>query len=397
MMKILFLTKYYPGSLSKRCSAISKIGLDWAGHNLATAMIRGFRENGAQLQVVNVPQMGSFPPFSRRPMVPAYAEEGVESLAYLNVSYVKRWDSNRRLLHYASRWCAGGGDEQRVVLFYNFEHLGILRQLKHRFPDIRVVLLVTDLPEYMNTRQSLALRINNHISPITRQGSGDHFKVIDGYILLAPDMASRLPVSGKPWLLMEGIYNDEAPKTLQEKRPERIIMYAGNLGRRYGIDRLLDAFALISDSNYRLWIRGNGEMEEEVKARALRDNRITYLAPMSRKSLTERLQQATVMVNPVASTEEFTRYFFPSKTLEYMASGSPTLMCHLACMPSEYDDHLFYFDDESAEGMARRLREVCELPQEELNAFGQAAREFIYREKAPEPQMWRVINFLKSL
>ncbi len=397
-MKILFLPKCYPGPLARQCGAISKIGLDWAGHNLATAMMRGFRDNGADVRVVNVPQMGSFPPFSKRPTVPAYVGDGVESLSYWNVSYVKRWDCNRRLLRAADRWCGeDGGDGRHVVLFYNFEHLGIVTQLKRRHPELRVVLLVTDLPEYMNTRRSLALRLNDLVSPISRQSRGDHFQLIDGYVLLAPGMADRLPIGQKPWLLMEGIYNDETERAEVEKASERVIMYTGNLGRRYGIGRLLDAFSLIPDPNYRRWVRGNGEMDQEVKARSLRGRRIVCLAPMSRKELVERQQQATVMVNPVASTEEFTHYFFPSKTLEYMASGSPTLMAHLACMPDEYAAHLCYFPDANPEGMARTLREVCEWPDERRRQFGEDARQFILERKSPRAQMARVIRFLEKI
>lgn len=51
-MNILFLSKYYPGDLPSRCSAISKIGLDWAAHNLCTAIIKGFQGNDNHISAI---------------------------------------------------------------------------------------------------------------------------------------------------------------------------------------------------------------------------------------------------------------------------------------------------------------------------------------------------------
>ena len=103
------------------------------------------------------------------------------------------------------------------------------------------------------------------------------------------------------------------------------------------------------------------------------------------------------MVNPVKSSEEFTRFFFPSKTLEYLASGTPTLMAHLKCMPNDYKQYLYYFDNESAEGMAKRIVEICEKPSDELKNFGKSASNFINKYKTPKPQVEKIISFLKQL
>lgn len=46
---------------------------------------------------------------------------------------------------------------------------------------------------------------------------------------------------------MEGIYNDEENVDSIERDKEKVIMYTGNLGARYGIITLLDAFAKIND------------------------------------------------------------------------------------------------------------------------------------------------------
>jgi glycosyltransferase involved in cell wall biosynthesis len=58
---------------------------------------------------------------------------------------------------------------------------------------------------------------------------------------------------------MEGIYNTNDNVTNVPKEPYKTILYSGNLGKRYGILNLLEAFAKISSPNFRLWLCGNGE------------------------------------------------------------------------------------------------------------------------------------------
>ena len=172
--------------------------------------------------------------------------------------------------------------------------------------------------------------------------------------------------------------------------------YTGNLGSRYGIPDLLKAFMMIDDPDYRLWIRGNGECECLVKECAKQDSRIKYFDKMSRKELTNLQQRATIMINPVHSSEEFSHYFFPSKTLEYLASGTPTLMSRLSCMPPEYENHLFYFEDESVQGMSNRIKEICEKSKSELNDFGLKASMFIKDKKSPKVQIKKIMDFYNT-
>ena len=109
----------------------------------------------------------------------------------------------------------------------------------------------------------------------------------------------------------------------------------------------------------------------------------------------EEKKKATVLVNPRHSNEEYTKYSFPSKTMEYMASGTPTLMAPLKCVPQEYIKHLFFFEDESVDGMKRKLEEICSKSQEELNSFGSAASDFILHNKTSKIQTGRVVEMIK--
>ncbi len=395
-MNVLFISQYYPQSIVWKCQTISKIGLNWAAHNLSQAIIRGFEICQQDFHVLNVAPMGSFPAFAKSLRVPGCEENNVQSLSYVNVAYYKRKDTYRKVEQAALAWCRKV-EGKKLFFFYSFNYLNSIIRIKETFPDVKAVLLVTDLPEYRMHENKFHSQLNELLSPEKKAREGEKFNYVDGYVLLASRMRERLPMGEKPWLLMEGIYNDEAALDKSTKDPHKVLMYTGNLGARYGIQVLLDAFRLIEDSDYRLWVRGNGELTSLVKERAQEDSRILYLEQMSREELMKREQRATLLINPVLSSQEFTPFFFPSKTLEYMASGTPTLMAKLSSIPSEYYEHLFFFKEESAKGLAAEICRICEMPEKERNDFGQRASDFILNKKSPREQISRVIDFFDSL
>lgn len=399
-MNLLFLSQLYPDSLIPELLKNSKIGLDWAAHNLCQALIDGFRRNKVEPLMVNVPHVGSWPPFYRSIKVSGTCEKHLDSIAFTNIAYLKRHSVRTNAAAAIDRWCKENQGEG-IILFYNFELLPLLSSIKRNHPKVKAVLLVTDLPQYDTASPNIFTRINNaFFRPPTPEST---HALLDGYILLAPGMAEHLPMGSRPWIHMEGIYNQSAqelespPATVNSSPATKTIVYTGTLGERYGIRRLLDAFALIDDPNYRLIIRGNGTLESLVRERMMTDSRISAPARMERGELILMQRQATLLINPVSKDEEFTRFFFPSKTLEYMASGTPTLMSRLSCLPKGYEDHLFFFDDESTEGMAETIRRICEKPQKELDDFGREAAQYILQEKTPQPQTRRILDFFLQL
>lgn len=397
-MHILFIAQYYPEQLLSTFVKQTKAGLDFAAHNLHRALLQGFRENGQEVDVLNAPHLGSFPPYYKTPFIPSYIsqDEHIHSFSYLNVSYVKRWDIKRKMRREMLRWCERTEGE-KMIFFYNFTALTVLPELKRKFKDVKACLLVTDLPEYMAADNSLLTRLNKKIASAFGSNDKSHFDYIDGYVLLAPAMRERLPMEGKPWIQVEGIYNPEDDKVQVEKTAEKVVLYTGNLGRRYGLPELLEAFHRIGNDDYRLWICGTGDGLDDVKRYEALDSRVSYLGTFPRAEVIKLQKKATLLINPRHSTDAYTIYSFPSKTMEYMASGTPTLMSRLKSIPQEYDEHLYYFEDESIDGFSQRIVEICGKSSDELKSFGVRASQFIMQYKTPQPQVEKILSFMKTL
>ena len=106
--------------------------------------------------------------------------------------------------------------------------------------------------------------------------------------------------------------------------------------------------------------------------------------------------EATLLVNPRPTDEEYVKYSFPSKTMEYMASGTPVLTTVLPGMPKEYHPYVYLLEDETAEGIAKKLKLVMAESDEVLFHKGQRAREFVLEQKNNVIQGKKILDMLES-
>ena len=91
---------------------------------------------------------------------------------------------------------------------------------------------------------------------------------------------------------------------------------------------------------------------------AAEDPRIFYGGMLLNQEIVEKEQEATLLVNPRPTGEEYVKYSFPSKTMEYMASGTPVLTTVLPGMPKEYHPYVYLLEDETSDGITEKLKEV---------------------------------------
>ena len=173
------------------------------------------------------------------------------------------------------------------------------------------------------------------------------------------------------------------------------MLYAGRLNRRYGLDLLLDAIDEIGDPNVKLWICGSGEMTNEIKERERNNSSIKFFGFLSHEDVLKIQQQVSMLINPRANNEEYTKYSFPSKTMEYMATGKPVVMYRLDGIPPEYDPYLFYIKEESAESICQTILKIKGMTISERTQAGEGARNFIKKNKNKDVQMKRVLDFIK--
>lgn len=219
----------------------------------------------------------------------------------------------------------------------------------------------------------------------------------DGYIYLTEAMAQEV-APGKPYIIMEGIADTAAfPERMLPKAEKRAIMYAGAISEKYGLKNLIEAFRQAELPNAELWLFGAGEWACEAKKLAEQTQNIRYFGRVSREEVLQNEMRASLLVNVRDPQEAFTKFSFPSKTIEYMLSGTPLLTTRLPGIPQDYFPHLYSIEDNEVQTICAKLQQMYALPEDVLCAAGAKAQQFIQTEKNQKIQAQRLLSFLKEV
>lgn len=395
-MNVIYVGSIYPTGKIDELKAIGS-SIDFAAETFQTSLLQGLCEYYPQLKVITAPNISAYPrvkklSFKKEEFSLPFS--GVRHLftGFCNLPGVKHISKCLRVRRAIKQSLIKG--KENVIIIYGVHSPFLLALCGIKRNRYKSCLIVPDLPEFMSGNSSRLYLLGKKVdSWLIRKG----LKRIDSYALFSGYMREKMELAGKPWTLVEGIFCNDSTVPVTDKEEKRTILYTGSLSRRYGIMDLVEAFSRIESHNFRLWICGGGDALKEIKQHQLKDDRILYLGLLSKAEVHTLQKKATLLINPRHSTDEYTKYSFPSKTMEYMASATPTLMAHLASIPLEYEQYLFFFDDESVEGIKNKIIEVCEKPQAELDAFGKAASEFILAEKNEKKQAAKIVRLIDSI
>ena len=153
---------------------------------------------------------------------------------------------------------------------------------------------------------------------------------------------------------------------------------------------------LLKHKNIILHLVGSGDEVGYIEKVAKKEKQIQYHGIQPNDEVLVYQSNSDLLINPRPSEEEFTKYSFPSKNMEYMTSGTPLLTTKLVGMPEEYYEYVYLFDDESVEGMSKKIDEVLSLSEETRKKTGLKAREFILKEKNNVIQTRKMIDLMKD-
>lgn len=389
MKKILFLGSLYPDDIFNQLLD-KKVDVGFAAQVFQKALLSGL-DYHAKVQVISEVTMPTYPKcrqllvrgncFSHNEM----GEQNDMTVSYINIPIIKQFFICLSYIR-AIRKC----ESADVALIYEMTSRHLLSSVIG-CRGIKKILIVPDLPEFMSDNKNvfylLAKKIDRWIINFA-------IKRMDGFILFSKYMQNSLGIENRPTITIEGIFNARCQIQSAEKVKNKVALYSGKIEKRFGVYDLLSAFTLIKGEEYELWLCGGGDIAM-VSQFAKRDKRIKYLGVVTHDEVEVLQRRVTILVNPRHSMDEFTLYSFPSKTMEYMASGTPTLMSRLKSIPDEYIEHLFLFNDESINGMSRTIKACLDMPEIDLRKKGHGASKFIIEQKNSIVQSKRIMDFIR--
>lgn len=258
---------------------------------------------------------------------------------------------------------------------------------------IKTIGFLTDLPDYANECDEHSL-LKKVLYRYYNKKCNQYLQKFSQYIFLTEAMNDTVNYNKKPWLLMECLVDISDIKSVNEFKKNDIpsLLYAGKMHKQFGLDILAEATDLV-EKECIFHIYGDGNYRKVLERRAVEQSNVCVHGIVPVSEVIKAEMNSTLLVNPRTSQGEFTKYSFPSKTAEYMLTGVPVVMFKLPGIPDEYDSYLYYAENETAEGLAKKIDEVLSLPMSSLVEKGRKAREFVMREKNSVKQAERFIEF----
>ena len=387
-MKIVYLSNACSEEMYARFVSGKKIPSP-AAQKYHSLQIMGLRQAGCEVTALCIPPVsrGTYKGLFFRPEIQGQWDR---CASVINVPVLRNLWMFLYVFFFTLRR-TGGGKAEAVICDVLNVTVSFAALLAGFFTRTQVVGIVTDVPTKRAFSEGRSLK--KLLSKLSFWLLG-HF---DKYIFLTQAMNELINPKGRPYLISEGHVDSrlgELTDVLSEKYPKKVCLYAGSLRRIYGIPYLVEGFLQAGVKDAELHIYGEGEYEEELRELCKGHPTLRFFGLLPNEQVVEAERKASLLINPRPTGEEYTKFSFPSKNMEYMASGTPLLTTCLPGMPREYEQYVYLLREETSEAMARELRKLLGKTPEELFYFGQKAKAFVLAEKNNIKQAQRICGLL---
>lgn len=329
-----------------------------------------------------------------------YKEHGetIDGINYFYVGFknypiVKNFTATRAMINAVTSYYNQHKGEEILVLAdaLTVEASEAAMWLKKK--GMEVTAIVTDIPLIAETMGSSG-GLHGIYSRLYGKKANKLLLQYNKYILLSEHMNEVVnPDKKKPFMLMECIVDEHMFDGIGDTVfPVRsTVLYAGKFYRECGVVELAKAASALKDI-CDVWLYGgHGDCIEELEELAQKTDNLKIHDIVPLKEILKLEKGCTLLINPRYAEEEFSKYSFPSKTAEYMLSGTPVLMCRLPSLPDEYLQYVYIIDEN---GIAQCIRKVLAQTSDELNLKGWLASQFIKNKKNKIYQTERIMAFL---
>lgn len=341
-MDVLLLCGYFEPKYQEEISKKTKTWVENVANTFQQRLIAGLKAQDINLKVVSAPFIGPWPTaYTDKTFKGFEAGESAENVQYVHFNNIWGYRNISRTV--ALKKCVkdfirNSKSEKKAIIVY-CPHTPFLEAAvygKGLDNSVHIHMVVPDLPQYMNLSKK-AHPIYDFFKKIDIQKMEKLIAQVDSFMLLTKYMADKLHVGNRPYIVVEGV-TDVKNLPPEKKEHGKKVAYAGKLVEAFGAKRLVKAFEMIDDPEASLHICGGGELKPYVEEMCQKDSRIHYYGVVPAEKANEILQNADVLVNPRQNDDEYTKYSFPSKNIEYLMTGNAVVAYMLDGIPEIYKD-----------------------------------------------------------
>lgn len=392
-MRIIFLGILFCEASLQDAYKDVRHGISIAPHVFQKNLLDGFAQiDDAEVDVLNIPPVGSFPINNKRLFAKKYrwGKNNVQ-IGYLNLPFIKHGIHKRKLFREISQRVkeAENPAEIKLLAYSVYEpFLDVIKKVKKKYPAVEVCLIQTDPVMGRGER-------DRYMTPAAvAEGNRivEKSKCVDKFVLLTKYLAETMEVGNRPFSVIECVC-DATQEPAKQGKGKNVCLYTGTLNEEFGIKRLAEAFAQIP--NAELWICGDGDTKDFLKEYTKIHSNIKYFGFLSREKIAEMRDDCDFLINPRTPTGTYTKYSFPSKTVEYILSAKPVIMYKLEGIPDEFDAYLNYIYGQEMQEIADELKIIFARDYGALAEKAKKARSFVLENKNGKKQAEKIIALMK--
>lgn len=381
--QLLFVSSYIPEKMYN--SKVNDFS-DQQAQKFDRLMIKGFLSNGFTINCISfLPQINS--------MVDSFEvdAENCHFCIFTNSGQTNHWSILKKSYVKSNAYLQ---KHKKAVVVCNILNISVAlgAVLAARKNGNRVLGFITDMPIFMFGKNSIYKAIDDFI-----------ISQCTDLIFLTKQMSYKYCKKNKNYSIIEGLADfSDLEKSWESiignqvnTAQSRVLMYAGSLHKCYGIEMLVKAFSKIKKENIELHIYGRGDFEKELIKYTKSNGNIRYFGAVPNEQIVLAEKEADLLINPRTSEGEYTKYSFPSKVIEYMASGTPILMNMLPGIPDEYREYCYCFESETVDGYVNSLNSILSMDLKSLQVMGEKAQKFVYLNKNYTAQVKKILFDLR--
>lgn len=400
-MKLFYFGSVCANEVFNETVARSKVKPSASAQSFEYALLRGLSEiDGVDITVASAESIATFPGGNRL-FLPQRkdaltAKITAQVIPAINLPGIKQCNHARGAEKLLRKWlCENATQQEKCVLVYGLYPDVVMRLQRMCVKyGCRIFAVITDIPATMFTytkSRNLLKRIFGGAYRKRAVAVQDRF---DGYVYLTEAMQAQIAPE-KPFVVVEAIADVSVFDGIESSRKAVLpaIMYAGALYKKYGVDLILESFEKV-ETDCELWLFGSGDYEAEICKKMQEDPRIKFFGRVPREEILRKEKEASLLLNIRNAEDEYTKYSFPSKMIEYMLSGTPVLTTKLPGIPDEYNAYCYTTSARNAASIAQQIDSI--FASENAEGMGARARQFVVERKNSSVQARRIVDFLKQ-
>lgn len=348
-MKILFLCGVYADENENEILNNTIGCAEQSANIFQKKLVYGLKKNSYPYKIISAPFIGAYPIRYKKMRFKSFAvpQNEFQYVPFNNIWGIRNLSRERSMKKAIENYFSHESEEEFLIMVYcaHTPFLEAAKYAKKLRPKSKICFIVPDLPQYMNLNEGHR-RFYNFTKRFDIKKMYKSINSVDSFVLLTESMKEILLVGNRPYMVVEGIVDDVSENPTPSVSDNNLcrIVYTGKLNAKFGINDLVNAFMKIENPNYRLILCGDGDARDFVINAAAADKRIEYKGQVSVSKAKEYINSADILVNPRQNNEEYTKYSFPSKIIEYLLSGKPVISFFLDGMPEIYKKFLVVLD-----------------------------------------------------